>query len=174
VVSPTSSVFVSTSGGTGALTSVRALRLRDAQGTHVSCSTPSSTLGRFTRFSVFMSLLSRACLHRSSLILFSSSPQTRIVATLRSLLNSCTGLRKASLLDGSNMWDVFSVWSVKPSGTVIEFGEGLAIWSVHLTILFRRTIRGRILHQASLKSGCYDTVGKNRVYVIQVHSPKHA
>jgi len=170
VVSPTSSVFVSTSGGTEALTSVRrALRLRDAQGTHVSCSTPSSTLGRFTRFSVFMSLLSRACLHRSSLILFSSSLQTRIVATLRSLLNSCTGLRKASLLDGSNMWDVFSVWSVKPSGTVIEFGEGLAIWSVHLTILFRRTIRGRILHQASLKVKQHSR--KESSYVIQVHSP---
>ena len=150
-----SSAFASTSGGAEALTSVRELYIRYAQSAHVSFSTPSSTLGRFLtamrRFSAFMGLFSLACLHRSSLALFSSSLHTRIAATLRSLLNSCTGLRKASLLDGSSMWDVFSVWSVKPSGTVIVFGEWSAMGLIHLSILPRRMIGERILN-ASLES----------------------
>jgi hypothetical protein len=40
-------------------------------------------------------------------------------ATLKSLLNSWTGFRKASLFSGSKMCDVFSVWSLKPGGTSI-------------------------------------------------------
>jgi hypothetical protein len=140
-----SSVFASTSGGTEALTSVRVLHIRYAQSAHVSSSTPSSTLGRFLsgigRFSAFICLFSLACLHRSSLALFSSSLHTRMAATLRSLLNSCTGLRKASLLDGSSMWDVFSVWSVKPSGIVIDFSGGSsAMRLIGHSILPRRTI----------------------------------
>jgi hypothetical protein len=132
--------------------------------THVSCSALTSTLARFLsgtdRFSVFMSLLSRACLHRSSLVLFSSSLQTRIAATLRSLLNSCTGLRNASLLDGSSMWDVFSVWSVKPSGTVIEFCEWLAMCLVYLKVPLQRTIRRRKFH-ARPRSSCHKAETEN-------------
>ena len=143
---------------------MRASHVRYAQSTHVSFSALSSTLARFLsglgRFSVFKSLRSRARLHRSSLVLFSSSPQTRIAATLRSLLNSCTGLRNASLLDGSSMWDVFSVWSVKPSGTVIEFCEWLAICLIYLNTLLRRTVRGRI-HHASLRSSSKKKKKKN-------------
>ena len=59
--------------------------------------------------------------------LFNFSPlavslQTLIQATLRSLLNSCTGLRNASLFAGSSMCVVFSVWRVKPSGTATDLG----------------------------------------------------
>ena len=172
-----SSVFAFTSGGTEALTFVRELHIRYAQSAHVSSSTPSSTLGRFLsdmrRFSAFMGLLSLACLHRCSLALFSSSLHTRMAATLRSLLNSCTGLRKASLLDGSSMWDVFSVWSVKPSGTVIEFGEWpSAMGLIHLSNLARRMIGERILN-ASLESSRQKIrivrSMKEEGYVTQVH-----
>jgi len=107
-IAPTaSSGFVFSFGGTDALTSVREVAGKPGATTHASCTTSSSSLGRFLSgagsLPAFFCLLSRACLHRSSFFLFSSSLQTRMAATLRSLLNSWIGLRKASLLDGSSM-----------------------------------------------------------------------
>ena len=58
-----------------------------------------------------------AFLHRASFALFISSLQTLIQATLRSLLNSWTGFKKASSDDIKR--DVFSVYNLNPSGISI-------------------------------------------------------
>lgn len=58
-----------------------------------------------------------AFLHRASFALFISSLQTLIQATLRSLLNSWTGFKKASSDDIKR--EVFSVYSLNPSGISI-------------------------------------------------------
>lgn len=64
--------------------------------------------------------------HRSCLDLLNSSLQTRIHETLRSLLNSCTGLRNAAFASKSR-WDVFSVCSTNPSGMGLPVAAVLAI-----------------------------------------------
>lgn len=94
--------------------------------------TPSALFACFKSHFFFFSSLAKA-LH------------VWIQATLRSLLNSWTGFRNASLLFGSKIWEVFSVWSRKPSGTVIS---GLA-----MVYRRKRRVRERAIVQVGWRKG---------------------
>lgn len=74
-------------------------------------------------------------------------------ATLKSLLNSCTGFRKASLLSGSKMCDVFSVWSLKPGGTSIAAVE--AAFLVAMTDACRLMVQKSNMRQVASRPASF-------------------
>lgn len=127
----------------------------------------ASEYSLFVRFlldpnSFFFDRFSSACLHFASLILSSSSLHVMIQATLRSRLNSCTGFRKASLVEGSKMCDVFSVCNVKPSGIVIELSVAmLAKETIEATgWLWSRRRKGR--HRTERKTDMMASAGRKK------------
>lgn len=83
----------------------------------------------------FFSFFSCICFHLASFARSNSSLQTRIQATLRSRLNSCTGFRNAPLSFGRRMCEVFSVCKLNPSGTVIaSFGSSVMVEQLRIEL----------------------------------------
>lgn len=120
----TSSITTSSVCGTGGLTSSAPSIARESLLQHgysflrsahnnslFSFFFPFPSAPRLAAFSIFS-------LHFLSFPALSSSLQTRMHATLISLLNSCTGFKNASSVAGRRMRALFSVCRVKPSGIV--------------------------------------------------------
>ena len=99
--------------------------------------------------------LSWTFLHRASFAVFISSLQTLIQATLRSLLNSWTGFKKASSDDIKR--EVFSVYNLNPSGISIAV-------SVLAILVFKTNwdVTGQMWRENCLKKAnatCFAKVG---------------
>lgn len=95
-----------------------------------------------------------AFLHRTSFLLSISSLHTLMQATLRSLLNSWTGFKKASS-DDNKTCEVFSVCNLNPTGTSIP-----AILLVILVFKLDWDVTGQMWREICLKNANAREVGQ--------------